>query len=450
MKNIFVLAMDDFQREEMNTLRNVENYRFHNVLDVATLVEAESIDFDELLAACRKEIRAADVPVDAIVAHWDFPTSVLAPILCEEFGVPSPGLESVLKCEHKYWSRLEQQKAVPEVVPEFCHFDPFDDHAIDKIPLAFPFWIKPVKAFSSQLGFRIESREQFLESQAIIRQEIGRIGNAFDQVLRRVQLPEELAGTSGCSCLAEQIISGEQVAPEGSVCKGEFSVHGIFDMGRGRDGTSIESLIYPSQLPDKVQQQLVDVSERLMRQIGFDNGCFNVEFMWDKANDKLWLIEINSRISQSHSEMFILVNGMSNHEVAIDVALGGGEGLPEKAGPYSVAAKFILTRAEDGLVRRVPGPGEIEALARRFPHTRLKLEVEPGMALNQVPNQDAYSFVLGELYLGAENRDALMARYQDCLDALTFDIVPLTDQEPASPGGEHEDRRPVSLSGENH
>ena len=100
MKNIFVLAMDDFQREEMNTLRNVENYRFHNVLDVATLVEAESIDFDELLDACRKEIRAADVPVDAIVAHWDFPTSVLAPILCEEFGVPSPGLESEIGRAH--------------------------------------------------------------------------------------------------------------------------------------------------------------------------------------------------------------------------------------------------------------------------------------------------------------------------------------------------------------
>lgn len=445
MKNIFVLAMDDLQRRELNTLLNADQYRFHNVLDVATLVEAETIDFDALLDATRQCIMSASVPVDAILAHWDFPTSVLAPILCRELGVPSPSLESILKCEHKYWSRLEQVKVVPEVVPEFCCFDPFDDQALDRITLKYPFWIKPVKSFSSQLGFLIESEDQFYEAQQTIRDQIGRIGLAFDQALARIDLPGELRGAGGCSCLAEEIMSGRQIAPEGSVRNGEFSIHGTFDMNKGEKGTMLDRLEYPGQVAPTLQRKLEDVCQKFLAHIGFDNGCFNVEFMWDEENEKLWLIEINTRISQSHSEMFILVNGISNHEVAVDVALGKGQELPQQSGPYKVAAKFILTHSEDGFVRRTPSQADVENLYKRFPHTRLKLDVEAGMELNQVPNQDAYNYVLGELYLGAESREVLLARYQECLKALPFDIVPLTNRDCSFAGGNDENRREVPL-----
>jgi hypothetical protein len=447
MKHIFVLAMDDLQRRELETLRDAENYTFHNVLDIEQLVEAETIDFDALLEKARKSIMAEGVPVDAILAHWDFPTSVLAPILCKEFGVPSPSIESILKCEHKYWSRLEQVKVVPEVVPGFCSFDPFDDNALDAIDLDYPFWIKPVKAFSSQLGFLIENREQFHEAQQIIRENIGRIGKAFDQALARVELPEELRNAGGCSCLAEEIITGMQIAPEGSVENGEFRIHGIFDMNRGEEGTKLDCLEYPSRVSPALREHMESVCRKLLDHIGFDNGCFNVEFMWDEEKDQLRLIEVNTRISQSHSEMFILVDGITNHEIAVDVALGRKAELKGKTGPYQVAAKFILIHEGDGYVRRVPDEQDIEALRERFPHMQIKLDVEAGMNLNELLNQDAYSYVLGELYLGADDHDALHARFQECRSALNFDIVPLTDRNDVPAGGTDEDRRDVSLSG---
>ncbi|MFW5824303.1 MAG: ATP-grasp domain-containing protein [Marinobacter sp.] len=445
MKHIFVLAMDELQRRELGTIRNPEQYTFHGVLDQETLVEAETIDFDDLLDQARRSVKEAGTPVDAIIAHWDFPTSILAPILCKEFGVPSPSLESVLKCEHKYWSRLEQAKVVPEVVPGFACFDPFDDQALEGIHLDFPFWIKPIKAFSSQLGFLIENREQFLEAQAILREKIGRLGMAFDQALARVGLPEELGGAGGCSCLAEELISGMQVAPEGAVCQSRFHIHGIFDMNRGGNGTRLDRLEYPSQVPRTLQRQMEEICEKLLAHIGFDNGCFNVEFMWDEEQDRLRLIEVNTRMSQSHSEIFILVDGMSNHEVAVEVALGHYEGLPQQQGPYRVAAKFILTHPENGRVRRIPTDEEIEALRERFPHMRIKLDVEEGMTLDQVPNQDAYNYTLGELYLGAEDHESLLERYRECVEALNFDIIPLSDRDQNSAGGNDEHRRDVSL-----
>lgn len=446
MKHIFILAMDELQLKELGTLRDADQYQFHNVLDAHALVEAAQIDFDRLLEQARTQIRNAGGSVDAIIAHWDFPPSVLAPILSAEFGVPSPSLESVLKCEHKYWGRLEQIQAVPEVVPRFCAFDPFAAAPLDQIDLEFPFWIKPVKSFASQLGFYIRDAAEFHRAVAIIREKIGRIGHAFDQVLARVELPPALAGLGGSACLAEAIIEGEQLAPEGSVCRGRMTLHGLFDMTRNEAGTKIDGLIYPSAAPARVQAKITETCEKLLRHLGFDNGCFNVEFLWDAQRDQLWLIEVNPRISQSHSELFIQVDGMSNHEIAVQVALGKPRGLPRGEGPYGVAAKFILSQPEDGRVTRVPLPRVIDDLCRRFPLLQVRSGLKPGMRLSERPNQDPYNLVLGELYLGARDRDELMARYQTCVSALTFEIDPIPDL--ATPGTAPEPSGP-SVAGAN-
>lgn len=449
MKHIFVLGMNDLQHHHLKSIRNSQDFTFHSVLDAETLVDNESIDFDELLNQSRQSIIAAGVPVDAILAHWDFPTSVLAPILCHDFGLPYPSLESVLKCEHKYWSRLEQNKVVPEVVPDFCPFDPFDDDALSNIHIPFPFWIKPVKSFSSQLGFRIENDDDFNKAKIVIQKNIRNIGEAFDRSLSYIDLPEELSHAGGCTCLAEEIITGVQLAPEGSVYKGKFNVHGMFHMHQSENGKKLDRLEYPSQAPSELQNKIINISRKFMANIGFDNGCFNIEFMWDERQKKLRLIEVNTRISQSHSEMFLLVDGVSNHKVPIEIALGTVEEFPRNQGPFQVAAKFIITHPSDGYVRRVPTKEDIESLRTRFPHLQVTLEVEAGMELNQLHNQDAYSFVLGEVFLGANTHDELLEKYQKCLNELNFDIVPLSSRGPLSTGGNFEEYSDLSLSDKN-
>ncbi|WP_181872768.1 hypothetical protein [Billgrantia montanilacus] len=48
-----------------------------------------------------------------------------------------------------------------QVVPAFCGVDPFAEKPLEQVTVEFPFWIKPVKAFFSHLGFRIEDEAQF-------------------------------------------------------------------------------------------------------------------------------------------------------------------------------------------------------------------------------------------------------------------------------------------------
>ncbi len=213
------------------------------MLSYDRLVRETNHDFDALLDDARTELDAFPGSVDAIVCHWDFPSSVLAPILADERGIASPSLTSVLKCEHKYWSRLEQQASVPEVVPCFAAVDPFEKDV--QVDLPFPFWIKPVKAHSSSLGFAIHDEDELTAALEQIRAEITDLGDAFNQALRRVDLPPELLGNGGNTCLAEEIITGIQAAAEGVLARREFHVHGVVDMHRDEDGTSIERLATP-------------------------------------------------------------------------------------------------------------------------------------------------------------------------------------------------------------
>jgi biotin carboxylase len=425
--NIFLFALDDFQRRELATIRDAEQCNFYSLLDPEELVVPDRYDFDDLLERARDQLRQFDGPVHAIISHWDFPSSVMAPVLCREYSIPAPSLESVLKCEHKYWSRVEQRRSIADCIPPFAGFDPFDDQALERIGLDYPFWIKPIKSHSSQLGFMIHRAQDFHDAIPRIRSEIGRIGDAFDQALELVDLPQEIRPYGGSSCLAEGIVSGRQLAAEGSMFQGEYHVHGVLDMLKDEAGRSFDIFQYPSAVPEPVQQRLIDACETFLRHIGFDNGCFNAEFMWGEDSDTLCLIEFNTRISQSHSEMFAMVDGMSDHEVAIDVALGIRPEMPRGQGRFAVAAKCMIPHYQDGIVRRIPSERELQELEERFPGIHIRLDVAPGTRLATLHNQDSYRYVLGNLYLGADSHEQLAERYRTCLRALRFEFDPVPE-----------------------
>ncbi len=264
--------------------------------------------------------------------------------------------------------------------------------------------MKPIKAHSSALGFKVEDAADFAEAIEEIREHIGEIGDPFNTVLQEVELPPELEGAGGNSCLAEQFVEGTQVAPEGTMFRGEYHVHGVFDMHKDEAGTSFSRLDYPaSSVPEQVQQRMIDLTERYLRRVGYDNGCFNSEFMWDREQDQLWLIEVNTRISQSHSDLFAKVDGSSNHEVAIDIALGVTPRMPHREGEFATAAQCMLFHEEDAIVTRVPSEQDKAELARRWPGTLLTLQVAQGDRLADLPGQDSYRYILGKLYIGADS-----------------------------------------------
>lgn len=426
-RNVFVIALEDKQTRAMQTLRKRKDLEIHGLLDVSTAVESDNVSFNHLLSLANEQLTAYPGTVDAVIAQWDFPTSVIVPILCQQHHLPSPSITSVLKCEHKYWSRLEQQKVVPDVVPKFCGIDPFAEDPLSQVTLDYPFWLKPVKAFSSHLGFKIESSLHFEQAIKEIRAGIRQLGDAFNEALAYIDVPEEIIHLDGNACIAEEIISGVQGAPEGSVFNGEFNIHGIISQPKAENSIALfDRLEYPSNLPEHVHHKMVETAKTFLAHIGYNNGCFNVEFMWDEAREKLWLIEVNTRISQSHSEIFVLVDGMSNHEIAVDIALGQRPSLLNRQGVAPIAAKcFIPFAHRDGVVKRIPSQAEIAALKARLPHTDVVIDVEPGQQLSHLMHQDSFCYRLGTLYVTGNTHEEIEQNYQYCLDVLNFDIEPI-------------------------
>ncbi|MGM0984714.1 MAG: ATP-grasp domain-containing protein [Pseudomonadota bacterium] len=429
--NVFIIGHDSLSEQMLPHLRHVEDYAFHELLSFDEVVHADEYPFDRLTATALAQLERFSGSVDAIVGYWDFPTSGLLPVLRREKGLPGPSLEAFLKCEHKYWSRVEQARSVPECVPAFQAIDPFDEQATESIEIDFPFWIKPIKAHSSHLGFLVENVDQLREVLPTIRRGIGRFGRPFDEVMALAELPTEVAAVTGHHCIAEEIISaGRQCTLEGYVQNGEVHKVGIIDSLR--DDTHPSVLLryeYPSSLPDEVKEQLLSIARRFLTWIGYDDGPFNIEFFLDDKSDRIWLLEINARISRSHAAIFQLVDGAPHMQVMVDTALGIPPRMPHREGDYPIAAKQMLRVFEDGWVRRVPSDEEIRQVEERFPGTLVHLNVHEGMQLSDLRHQDSFSFELGVLFIGGENREALAERIEQCRQMLSFEIEPLSSSD---------------------
>ena len=426
-KTIVVVGLDDFNRRMMADLPCAAQSDFLPVLGYDEIVRQGRYDLPALLQTAEARLRAHPRPIDAIVTFWDFPSSTIMPIMRGWFDLPGPTLEAVLKCEHKYWSRLEQAASVPEHVPDFAAVDPFADEPERQIDLAFPYWLKPVKAHSSHLGFKIRHDRDFRHAIEQIRAGIHHLAEPFNHILSFAELPPEVAGIDGNHCIAEAMISaGRQCTLEGYVLDGEVVVYGVVDSIReGEHRSSFARYQYPSRLPRRVRERMAEAARHFFRHAGYDNSPFNIEFYWEEKDDTIRLLEANARISKSHCPLFEMVDGCSHHQVMIDVALGRRPDLPHRQGDHKLAAKFMLRLFEDGVITRVPTADDIARVEERFPGTRVRLMVEEGDRLSHLRLQDSYSFEIAEIFMGAESQPALKADYQACLAMLDFRHEPL-------------------------
>jgi hypothetical protein len=433
VENVFVLGLDEHNEQVLADLPDADRYRFHPLLTIEELQYNEEIPVPELLDKAQRQIEEFGEPVHALIGFWDFPVSTMVPILARRTGLRSASLESVVKCEHKYWSRLEQQ----QVIDAYPRFGLVDLDGAPALPdaLRFPVWLKPVKSFSSDLAFHVADERELQDAAAEIREGIGRVGEPFQFVLDQLDLPREIAEAGGSACLAEEAATGAQVTVEGYSYGGDVHAYGIVDSVTCDDSPSFLRFQYPSSIPAGVADRMIDISKRVIGRIGLSDTTFNIEYFWDADRDEIALLEVNPRHSQSHAELFAQVDGITNHHTMLELALGRRPRLPRREGPYAVSAKWFLRRSTDGRALRVPTAEEIERVERDVPGCTVDVIVEPGDRLSELHDQDSYSYKIANIYVGAGDTAELTAKYERCVAALPFEFDDTSDdgdQEPAA------------------
>jgi biotin carboxylase len=424
-KNIFVFGLDDFHRADLESMPRAGDYRFHQLLTFEEATRADLHPTHDMLPEAERILESFDGSVDAVITHWDFPSTVMTPILRKRLDQPGPSVEAALKCEHKYWSRVEQKRVAPDVVPPFAAVNPFDDDPLAELDLDFPFWLKPVTAHSSSLGFLIEDRRDFEKALPKIRDRIHLFGDPVNYLMGFADVPDEIRPVDGYHCIAEGIISkGRQCTLEGYRHQGEFEIYGVIDTIRDRHVQSVLSRYqYPSSIPRDTQARMKEIATEILDGFGYDDAPFNVEFYWDRDSGDLALLEINGRISQSHCPLFALVDGASHQQVVIDLALGKRPQPPHREGNHKVAAKFMMRVFEDGIVAHAPGPGDEKLLEEHFPEARFECHVRDGQSLEELPFQDSYSYNIADVYLGADDQHELLEKYDTTKQLMPLEIL---------------------------
>ena len=419
--SVFFVGLDDFNRETLATLPQAAEVDFKPALTLAEMRDDPDVDIHALIELAAGRMAAEPGGPAGVASFFDFPGTVIAAALAERFGLPGPDLESLFKCEHKYWSRLEQQKVAADHIPAFHAFDPFDEGAFDRLGLVPPFWIKPVKSFRSYLAYQITDARQFGAVMETCRARGPAITEPFREVMRAYDMPDEITEMRE-SFIAESSIGGAQCTLEGYAFEGRVVIYGVVDSVREADGPSFARYEYPSMLPLEIQHRMMDVARAVIQQIGYAHGPFNIEFFYDQTADQVWLLEINPRASQSHADLFHKVHGVSHLSVVVDLALGRKPRPLPREGRWNVAAHFFSRAYAPGRVTYAPSEAALDRIRARQGDTRIQLMVGKGTDLGTLANQDSYSFELANVYLGGRDRIDVLDRYDQVLTALQFEI----------------------------
>lgn len=363
-QNLFFIGLDDATLQQLEQLPQAEHCAFHPLLEVDAIRDGAHCDLRGLIHEAVDSLAGFEGTVDGIVSDWGFPATVLVPILAARFRLPSPSLEAVLKCEHSYWSRREQAAAVPEHVPRFQAFDPFDDDLLDRLALEPPYWIRSFESFRSDLVFPVHGPQELNTVLAVIRREEALLCAPFRWVLENIEVPAEMRQMKE-SFIAESMVAGERCTMEGYVHEGEVHGH-LLGVGlRESDPFSLCRGDEASPLRHQVERRVLAIAGAVLKRIGLDNAPFRLDLFYNQRSDHIWLLGINPVISQAGSERFEQSQGISPLGVMVDLALGRKPVTIKGHTKPSIVAPE--PRAKDAADRAPEQAKRVEANASRGP-----------------------------------------------------------------------------------
>jgi hypothetical protein len=372
---------------------------------------ARLVGFDLERFADRQARRGKARGWAGVVSHHEQFGALAAALVAERLGLPGTPVNAVLACQHKLHARQVLEQVCPEANLRSA---PLDAEYGGPIPagLSYPSYVKPVKAAFSVLARRVANRGELHAHTRFGRRElwvIRRLVEPFERVVR-ARLPQ--AG-SAHRMMLEEPQSAPQFNLDGWVFKGQAHALGVVDAVMYPGTQAFMRWDHPSRLPPEVQQRALDVAQRFLAAIGYSQGCFNMEFFYDAATQRLSVIEFNPRLASQFSDLYRRVHGIDPHALSLALAMGQD---PLTLAPEARAADTPQAGAASSLVYRAFSADEVPAmptaaqcaeLQRRFPDAQLHTFPKRGHSLDR-DFKWLGSYRYGILHL--EGRDELHLR----------------------------------------
>ena len=301
-----------------------------------------------------------------VVSNHEQFGALCAALVAERMQWPGTPVEAVLACQHKLYAREVLQRIAPEANVPFARLEA--EYGGD-IPagLAYPAFVKPVKAAFSVLAKRVSSYQELVEHTRFSPWElwvIRHLVEPFDRIVRR-RLPS--AG-SAHSLILEAPLRGRQYCLDGYFFEGVYRRLGVVDaiMYPGTD--AFMRFDFPSHLPEAALRQAEQIAIRFMEAIGFTHGLFNMEFIHDERSGQIKVIEFNPRLSSQFSDLYARVDGLNLHAMAIALSQGIDPATIARQEPTAnCASSFVYRIFDQEVTAPAPAAAGVRTFNRSFP-----------------------------------------------------------------------------------
>jgi hypothetical protein len=374
-------------QRDRTAIADLSGYNFH-LIDAKLNSRSPSPELDllEYVDRCRAYLRAHQI--DAVYYSRDV-GDLVAAALCEEFGLPGPSVESVFLCIHKYYSRRS------ESAPIRCDY--IDLHAENPQVSIYPCYIKPPWLNLGILGFKLDSPDDLRRALAIARRDYGAWSPLYYPFFRRYVDHKKYPLATRDIMLVEEFIDGPQVTVEGWVYRKEPFIWAITDTNTYSGTRVIDNFSLPSRHSKHIQHLLARRAKEAIRNVGLDNGFFNIEFWCHE--DSVTLTEINGRAATCFYNLYRHCLDACVYEAGLQLACGHNPSV-ELGAAKRVGGQFnFITFAEDRADRLLDF-----TRARAIPGITLYFSEQ-----DQVKQMSEFGIVLAQLDLFGDSYDEIHA-----------------------------------------
>lgn len=325
--------------------------------------------YDPLRFAQRQAARGRRLGWAGVSSQHEQFGALAAALVAEALGLPGARPEAILAAQHKLYARQVLQQVAPEANLGFAALDVAYG---DDIPhgLEYPRFVKPVKAAFSVLARAVLSHTELQAHTRFGRRElwvIRRLVEPFERVCRE-RLPQ--AGTAHRMMLEEPVPPDTpQYNLDGWAWNGQVHALGVVDAVMYPRTQAFMRWDLPGTLPPATAARALEVARRFLQAIGFTHGFFNMEFFHDPVSDRLAVIEFNPRLASQFSDLYLRVQGVDPHAMAVAMAQGQDPATVPRQAPLGGAAASLVYRAfQPEAVPPQPTDAQRARLRAEFPH----------------------------------------------------------------------------------
>ena len=421
MKRVLVLFPSAWDRERLapETYPDVE-FVFHGDDLFKFPGTLKLLTFDALGFIDDVEKRFGRANLDGVMSTDEYIGAIIAAEVARRLGLQGGDPASIILAQHKYYSRVAQQRVAPDVTPAatLIPLGKVDEHALS---IPFPFFVKPCKGTFSVFAAKVDdlsALRKHLDFNVFERLALGRVVKPFNDLLRALT---DLEHDASAFC-GEGLMSGDQVTVDGFAYDGDVEIMGVVDSVMFEGTNTFERFEYPSRLPVSVQERMHRATADIVRGLGIRHGQFNVELFYDRATDKLGIIEINPRLSYQFADLYEYVDGSNTYDVLLDLTLAKRPRFESRAGQFEFSASFVMRTFEGKKLKSVPNADQVAAFNRRYSESTIKIYGKAGDSMkNEMKALGSYRYAI--INVAANSLLDLFAIQQDAIEKLPFEHV---------------------------